>query len=44
MHRPALAAVFKPKGNATAQPWATFAVAEAVKRLAAAVEALHESG
>ena len=33
-----------PHTIATAQAWATLAVAEAVKRLAAAVEALHESG
>ena len=32
-----------PQTIATAQAWATLAVAEAVKRLAAAVEALHES-
>jgi hypothetical protein len=33
-----------PRTTATAQAWATLAVAEAVKRLAVAVEALHESG
>jgi hypothetical protein len=33
-----------PHTTATAQAWATLAVAEAVKRLAAAVEAMHESG
>ena len=33
-----------PHTTATAQAWATLAVAEAVKRLAVAVEALHESG
>jgi hypothetical protein len=33
-----------PRTTATAQAWATLAVAEAVKRLAAAVEAMHESG
>ena len=32
-----------PYTIATAQAWATLAVAEAVKRLAAAVETLHES-
>ena len=33
-----------PHTTATAQAWATLAVAEGIKRLAAAVEALHESG
>lgn len=32
-----------PHTIATAQAWATLAVAEALKQLAAAVEALHES-
>jgi hypothetical protein len=32
-----------PRAIATAQAWATLAVAEAVKRLAAAVEAMSET-